>query len=102
MAWTGIGHLQASPMAFASDPAIIGIDREFAEALLCFASIPGLLWPRLRKAVAVIIMMGIVYAVSAARLAGTLNQDAWAMAPLFAAALFLWWPQLVVMGKSDD
>ena len=101
MAWVGSDHLQAGPMAISNDPAIIGIDRELAAALLCFASVPGLLWPRLRKSVSVGIMLGIVYAVSAQRLAGTLDTDAWAMAPLFVAALYLWWPRLVMTGKSD-
>ncbi len=101
MAWAGASHLRVSPMALSSDPAIIGIDRELAAALLCFASIPGLLWPRLRKAVAIGIMMGIAYIVSARQLDGSLGTDAWTMGPLFVAALYLWWPRLVMIGKSD-
>ncbi|PZN94029.1 MAG: hypothetical protein DCF31_10950 [Alphaproteobacteria bacterium] len=100
MAWTAVAHLQASPLAMPDDPAVIGVDRALAAALVCLAAVPGLLWARTRQAVAVAIMMGIVYAVSARRLAGTLDADAWALVPMFAAALYLWWPRLVEVKRD--
>ncbi len=101
MAWAAVAHLRASPLAMPADPAVIGIDREFAAALACFAAVPGLLWPRTRQAVAVAVMMGIVYVVSARRLAGTLDMSALALLPMFAAALYIWWPQLVKARNPD-
>ena len=101
MAWTVVRHLDAGQLTMPDEPAVIGLDRDLAAALVCFAAVPALLWPRLRNAASVIIMMAVAYTLSVRHLAGTLALDAVALAPLFLAALYIWWPQLVEVQKPD-
>lgn len=81
-------------MAVSDNPAIIGIDRDLAAALLCALAAAGLMVARVRAAVGVAIVLGISYVLSTRYLAGTLGVDALTYAPVLAAALFICWPQL--------
>ena len=101
MAWTAVRYLGAGELAMPEDPAVVGMDRNLAAALVCFAAVPALLWRRLRNMACVVIMMAIAYTLSLRHLAGTLALDAFMLAPLFLAALYIWWPQLVEVQKPD-
>lgn len=101
MAWTAVQHLGSGQPAMLDDPAVIGLDRDLAAALVCFAAVPAVLWPRLRHMACVVIMMAVAYTLSVRHLAGTLALDAFMLAPLFLAALYIWWPQLVEVQKPD-
>lgn len=68
--------------------------RDSAAALLCGLAAIGLMISRVRAFVALMIMFGIVYMLSARRLAGTLDYDALTYVPVVLAALFVCWPQL--------
>lgn len=101
MAWTAFGYLAGASLAAPADAGMIGLDRGLAAGLACLAAAIGLLLRRARKWVSVGLMLAIAYQVSAQRLAGTLAPDALALAPVFGAALFLWWPQLAGRGADD-
>jgi hypothetical protein len=95
MLWRAAEHVRDSRFASAADPAILGIDRDLGAALLCGLAALGLMVPRARGAVAVAIVLGATYALSAARLAGTLGAGALGLVAIIAAALVLAWPRLV-------
>ncbi len=93
MAWTAFEHLRASGYAGNDNPAIIGLDRDLAAALLCALAALGLMLARTRALVSVAILLGTAYMLSARYLAGTLGYDALTYLPPLAAALFICWPR---------
>ena len=94
MAWMAFEHLRVSGFAAPANPAIVGLDRDLAAAMLCGLAAIGLMIGRVRAAVGVAIVLGIAYMLSARYLAGTLGVDALTYAPVLAAALYVCWPQL--------
>lgn len=94
MLWRAAEHVRGSAFASAADPAIIGIDRDLGAALLCGLAAVGLMLPRVRGVVAVAIVLGATYALSAARLAGPLGPGALGLVAIIAGALVLAWPRL--------
>jgi hypothetical protein len=94
MFWTAVEHVRSSSFASAADPAIIGLDRDLAAALLCGLASLGLLVPRARGKVAVAIVLGGTYALSAARLTGSFGGRELGLVVIIAAALLLAWPRL--------
>jgi hypothetical protein len=94
MLWMAAEHVRASSFAAPVDPAIIGLDRNLAAALACGLAALGVLIPRLRTAVAVMVLLGGLYALSAARVAGQFGAGEIGLAVIIAAALFLAWPRL--------
>jgi hypothetical protein len=94
MFWTAAEHVRSSRFASVADPAIIGIDRDLAAALLCGLAALGLLVPRARAGVAVTIVLGGVYALSSARLADQFGAGDIGVVAIVAAALVLAWPRL--------
>jgi hypothetical protein len=94
MLWSAAEHVRGSAFASAADPAIIGIDRDLGAALLCGLAAIGLLVPRVRGKVAVAIVLGATYALSAARLAGSFGAGELGLVAIIGAALFLAWPRL--------
>jgi hypothetical protein len=94
MLWSAAEHVRGSAFASAADPAIIGIDRDLGAALLCGLAAIGLLVPRVRGKVAVAIVLGGTYALSAARLDGAFGAGEFGLVAIVGAALFLAWPRL--------
>jgi hypothetical protein len=94
MLWSAAEHVRGSSFASAADPDIIGIDRDLAAALLCGLAAVGLLLPRVRTFVAVMVVLGGTYALSAARMGGGLGAEEIGLVAIIAAALFLAWPRL--------
>jgi len=94
MFWTAVEHVRGSAFASAADPAIIGIDRDVAAAVLCGLASVGLIVPKVRGKVAVAIVLGGTYALSVARLARIFGPAEFATVGIIAAALFLAWPRL--------
>lgn len=95
MAWLAYEHLQGGGVAVPNDPSVVAIDRNLAAALLCGAAAMGLMVTRARAFVAMAIVLGTSYQLSARQLGGTLGYDALTYAPVIVAALFICWPQLV-------
>ena len=95
MLWRAAEHVQGSAFASTTDPAIIGMDRDLAAALLCGLAAVGLMLPRARGFTAVAIVLGATYALSAVRLAGGLGAGALGLVAIIAGALVLAWPRLV-------
>jgi hypothetical protein len=94
MLWTAAEHVRASSFAAPVDPSIIGLDRDLAAALACGLAALGLLVPRVRTGVAVTLVLGGVYALSAARVAGVFGAGEIGLVAIIAASLFLAWPRL--------
>jgi hypothetical protein len=94
MAWMAFEHLRASGFAASPDPAIIGIDRGVAAAMLCGLAAAGLMVTRARAAVALSVVLATAYMLSARYLAGTLDYDALTYVPVAGAALVICWPRL--------
>ncbi len=95
MAWTAFEHLRISGFAAPHDPAIIGIDRELAAALVCGFAGVGLLIGPVRGGVAVSIVLGVAYMLSGRWLTGGLDYDALTYVPVVVAALYVCWPRLI-------
>ena len=95
MAWTAFEHLRVSGFAAPADPAVIGLDRDVAAALLCGLAAVGLMIGRARAGTALCIVFGIVYMVSARFHDGLLDYDALTYVPVVAAAIFVGWPRLI-------
>ena len=94
MAWMAFEHLRVSGFAVAQDPAIIGLDRGVAAAMLCGLGAAGLLVTRTRAAVALSVMLATAYMLSERYLAGQFDYDALTYVPVVAAALMICWPRL--------
>jgi hypothetical protein len=94
MAWMAYEHLRVSGFAASDNPAILGIDRDVAAAMLCGLGGAGLLITRARAAVALSIVLATAYMLSARHLAGQLDYDALTYAPVLGAALLVCWPRL--------
>ena len=100
MVWTAFEHLRASGFAAPADPAIIGLDRDVAAALLCGLAAVGLMIGRARAVTAWCVVFGITYMLSARYLAGRLDYDALTYVPVVAAAMFVGWPRLIRMKQT--
>lgn len=95
MAWTAFEHLRVSGFAAPADPAVVGMDRDVAAALLCGLAAIGLMVTPSRAATAWSIVLGITYMMSARFEAGRLDYDALTYVPVVAAAMFVGWPRLI-------
>ncbi|MFZ4689233.1 MAG: hypothetical protein ACOYLS_08340 [Polymorphobacter sp.] len=101
MAWLAFEHLRLSVFALPANPQLIGIDRNLLFALLCGLASAALLISWSQRFVCLTIILGISYMLSARQLAGTLDLDALSYAPLVLAALYVWWPQLIVRHQPE-
>jgi len=95
MAWMAYEHLRVSGAPGPHDPTVIALDRNLAAAWACGLAAIGLMVTRARAPVALAIMLGTVYMLSARQLGGTLGIDALTHVPVVIAALFICWPRLV-------
>ena len=94
MAWMAYEHLRVSGFAASDNPAILGIDRDVAAAMMCGFGGAGLLVGRARAAVALTVVLATANMLSARYLAGQLDHDALTYVPVLGAALAVCWPRL--------
>jgi energy-converting hydrogenase Eha subunit C len=102
MVWTALGHLGASKFAAPTDAAIVGIDRDLAAALACFAGAIGLLLRASRVPVAILLLLAISYMLSSASLDDALGVADLGRLMMALGALYLCWPQLIPVKPAPE